>query len=349
MYENGLKPSAYTLIKIQNSVKKDKWPWMLEVGKCAPQYAIHNLEAAFKGFFNNGGYPKRKKKGLKDSFVACENHQQCKFDYKKIWIPRLGWVKMCEELRFAGRPMSVTIKRKADKWFASVLVDVPVEPMVRENQSIVGIDLGISALATLSDGTKYYAPKPLSKMMAKLKLNQRWLSRKQKGSKNRYKQRMRVSRLHYRIGNIRNNFLHQVTSEIMDKYDTIVLEDLKVKNMVKNHKLSQALHDVSLSEYRRQIEYKAQWYGAKVIIADQWFPSSKLCSHCGSKVDTLPLDIRQWCCPSCNTLHDRDINAALNLVRYPTSKFGGSNACGDGEVHAHVRRCPSEKQEVKTI
>src|SRR5690606_18672006 len=138
------------------------------------------------------------------------------FNDKRIWIPRLGWVKMHEPLRFEGRPMSVTVLRKADKWFASVLVDVPVQPVVRENQSIIGIDLGINALATLSDGTKYYAPKPLAKYMAKLKLNQRWLDRKKKGSKNRDKQRMRVARLYYRIGNIRKNFLHEVTSAIVD-------------------------------------------------------------------------------------------------------------------------------------
>lgn len=344
LYKGGEKPAAFPLIKLQNSIKREEFPWMLEVGKCAPQYAIHSLEHAFKRMWTQkSGYPKFKKRGIKDSFVTTENNFSSKVDGKYIWVSRLGWVKMYENLRFEGKILCVTIKRKADKWFASVLVDVPVAPMVRENQSTIGIDLGITTLATLSNGEKFKSPKPLAKYLDKLKREQRWMSRKVAWSKNRFKQQMKVAGLHYRIGNIRNNFLHEITSQLVNKYDTIILEDLAVSNMVKNRKVAQAISDVSLSEFRRQIEYKASWYGAKVIIADRFFPSSKLCSNCGAIHDNLILNIRQWTCQSCGSLHDRDINAAINLANYsPTAKYAGSNAYGVDKVHAEMQVIDNE-------
>jgi len=208
LYKAGEKTSAYPLVKLQNSVKKEEWPWMKEVGKCAPQHAIHNLERAFKNFFKkNAKYPKFKKKGRKDSFVSVENKVGFKQKDFKIWAPKIGWVKCAENLRFDGKINNVVIKRIADMWFAFVNIEIensnPIEiPVVSENQAAVGIDMGIKSMLVLSDGTVYENPKALKSNLKGLKRLQRGLSRKVKGSSNRRKQQMRVAKKHYRVSNI---------------------------------------------------------------------------------------------------------------------------------------------------
>lgn len=334
-FRAGEATSAYFLTRRLNALKKQNWPWMLEVNCKAPEHAILNLEQSYLKFFKktHKNPPKFKKKGNEESFMAASEGRRTEIKANKIWVPRLGWVKMCELLRFNGKVKNVVIKRYANKWFASVLVDVPIEPIMRESQSIIGIDLGINALATLSNGFKYYAKKPLAEYFHIIKREHRRLDRKKKGSSNQEKQRLKLSKLYYRIRNIRRNQTHEITSDIIKKYDVIVLEDLPLRNLIKNSRLSRQLHDVNLGEFRRQIEYKAQWAGVKVIIADRFYPSSKLCSFCGYKRDKMFLNVRNWCCDKCNTVHDRDINAAKNLEIYPTAKLVGSNAYGDAKVH----------------
>ncbi len=367
LYAQGEKTSAFSLIKELTKIKREEFPWMMNVGKCSPQYAIHNLETAKKNYFRglkDGSIEKKKKayiksraiKGLPiddaklrdigkpnfkkkgycvDSFIAVENNivfQQKDF---KIKIPRLGWVKCSENLRFEGKVNNVTVKRIADRWFAIINIETNYLPKetssASENQAVVGVDLGIKSMAVLSDGTVFENPKALKKGLRNLKHQQRSLSRKVKGSNNRYKQQMKVAKVHYRISCIRKNAIHLATTDIVRRFDKIVIEDLAVCNMVKNHKLSQALSDVSFGEFRRQLDYKSKWAGKELVVADRYFASSKTCSGCGFKKESLLLSERIFCCDVCGLKIDRDLNAAINLANYsPTSRFEGSKACGDG-------------------
>lgn len=348
-HEKGERPSAYSLIKHQNSIKKEQTPFYLEVSKTAPQYAIHNVEKAFKRFFDKKAkYPKFKKKGIKDSFVAVENKNQFKQHEKKIWLPRIGWVKCAEDLRFKGKVNNVVVKRIADMYFAVVNIELPNEtPIASDNQVAIGVDLGIKTMMVLSDGTTFENPKALKNNLKQLKRLQRSLCRKQKGSNNRRKQQIKVARKHYRVSCIRKNAIHQSTSHIINNYDKIFIEDLNVEGMLKNHSLAQSISDVSFSEITRQLAYKAAWQGKEVVMVDRWFPSSKLCSCCGNKKEKLKLSERVYRCDNCGLEIDRDLNAAKNLVNYdPTQKTGESEACGaDPNISSYSDRV-AMKQEL---
>ena len=358
LYEKGEKTSAYSLIKHLNSIKYNEFSWMQETAKTCSQYAIHAVEAAWNNYFRelkkgnkNAGKPKFKKKGKsKDSFVAVENKKQFKQQDFKIWIPRLGWVKCAENLRFSGKVNNMTVKRIANMWFVVINIVIPKEASaINENQVIVGVDLGIKSMAVTSDGKVYENPKALAKGLRNLKHQQHSLCRKEKGSNNRHKQQIKVARAHYKIACIRKNALHKSSSEIVDNADVIVLEDLNVKGMVKNHNLAQAINDVSFSELRRQIEYKAEWAGKEVIIADRWFASSKICSCCGSKKEKLTLNERIFKCDNCGLEIDRDYNASLNLANYGTLlKPNGSKSCG-GEIRPNKSLASPMKQEIVQI
>lgn len=353
-YKNGIKPSAYYLIKELNKIKREQFPWMMEVSKCCPQYAIHNLESAYKNMWKGiGKYPKFKNKGCKDSFVAIENNREFRNYGFKIHIPRIGKIKACEELRFEGKVNNVVVKRIADMWFAVINIEVPesapaLKPKEGDNQAIVGVDLGIKSMIVLSDGTVYENQKALRSNLKGLKRLQRSLSRKTKGSNNRIKAQMKVARKHYRIGNIRKNAIHQATAQIVKKYDKIVIETLRPQNMAKNRKLAQAVNDVSFGEIARQLAYKCLWSGKELVKADKWFASSKICSICGHKKDKLSLSERTYKCENCGLEIDRDLNAAKNLAKYsPTSKYEGSKACGEGS--SCLGKSPSMNQESSNL
>lgn len=351
-YNNGIKQSAYSLIKYLNSIKKTQFPWMQETGKTCSQYAIHNLESAFKKMWKEkSGYPKFKKKGCKDSFVAVENKKDFKQKHNKIWIPRLGWVRCAENLRYEGKVNSVTVKRIADMYFAFVNIEVISNEasIVSKNQVTVGVDLGIKSMVVLSDGVVFKNPKALRSNLKVLKRLQRRLSRKVKGSNNLHKQRMRVARKHYRISCIRKNAIHQATSYIVKNYDRIVIEDLNIVGMIKNRKLSQAISDVSFGEIKRQLTYKSLWYEKELVIANRYFASSKTCSECGHKKETLKLSERMFKCDNCGHSIDRDLNAAINLANYsPTSEYEESKACGENSEPRKVQRI-SKKQEIDEL
>jgi putative transposase len=355
-YKNGEKASAYSLIKELNSIKKEQFAWMQETAKTCSQYAIHNVESAFNNFFKkNAKHPKFKKKGLKDSFVAIESSEQFNNNQKdfKIKIPRLGWVKCAENLRFEGKVNNVTIKRTANMWFAVVNMEIesPTEaPIVSENQATVGVDVGIKSMLVLSDGTVFENPKALKSNLKSLKRLQRGLSRKVKGSSNRRKQQMRVARKHYRIGCIRKNAIHQATSYIVDKYDRIVIEDLNVKGMMANHNLAQALSDVSFGEIARKLAYKALWKGKELVKADTFFASSKTCSCCGHKKETLKLSERTFNCDKCGLSIDRDLNASKNLAEYrSTLKLSGCEAFGESNSSGEISKRGSMKKEINCV
>ena len=226
---------------------------------------------------------------------------------------------------------------------------MPVMEYIKPQMALFGnlkmIDLGIKTLATCSDGTTYENPKALKKNLKRLKRKQKQLSRKKKGSKNYRKAKQKLAKLHYHISNIRKDCLHKTTSKIIQKANVIVLEDLKVGNMMKNHCLAQAISDVGLHEFRRQITYKAEWNGRKVIFADTFFPSSKLCSCCGWKNSYLKLTDRVFECKMCDMKIDRDFNASLNLKQIFTASSAEIQACGDGSSEKAISLSPSVKQE----
>ena len=332
-YEAGEKASEIELRRGLNAIKRESYPWMLEVTKCAPQLAIMDLGKAFKNFFaKRAGFPKFKKKGRSDSFSL--SNDQFVIEGKTIRIPNLGYVRMTEGLRFTGKIIGATVSRKADRWYVSIQVEIPNPDPIHDSESqAVGIDLGVMDLATLSDGTKHTGEKPHKALLSRLRRSNKSLSRKQgakkgeKKSKNFNKAQKQLSRLHARIANIRNDETHKLTTMLTQSYGTIGIEDLNVSGMVKNHKLSRAILDMSFFEFRRQLEYKSKMTGSKVVVADRFFPSSKLCSNCGEKIESLELSIREWTCPVCNCHHDRDINAAINLKNNAVSYT--VSACGE--------------------
>ncbi len=327
--EAGKNPNALELKKQFNAIKPVQFAWMYDVTKYASQQPFIFLQSAFKRFFNKqSNYPQFKKKGVHDSFYIGNDH--IKLDGMKIHIPKLGWVPMREALRFSGKVISATISRTADKWFVSLNVTLDQPPLGCENQAAIGVDLGIKRLATLFDGTaktEIQGPRPLRKLINKLRRRQRQLSRKQKGSHNRRKARMKVARLHDRIACIRQDALHKLTSYLTCHYAAIGIEDLNVKGMLKNRRLSRAIADMGFHEFRRQLAYKAQMRGNRVLVADRWFASSKQCCRCDKINATLTLSDRIFKCGGCGLEMDRDFNAAINL--YSTVSSTGFQACGE--------------------
>jgi len=313
-YEAGEKPNEAALRKHLNAIKREQYPWMLESTKNAPQQAVKNLGTAFKNFFEKRAkYPRFKKKGIHDSFRADGGPGTFEMDGRKVRLPVIGWIKTREALRFEGRLMSATISRRAQRWYVSIQVEIKDKPIVRKSHGTVGIDLGITHLATFSTGEHVEGPKPLKVALKRLRMLNKSLSRKKKGSANRDKARMKLARQHARISDIRSDALHKLTTDLVNRFDVIVIEDLNVRGMVKNRCLSRAITDMGFGDFRAKLEYKAGWYGSKVIVADRWFPSSKICSACGCVMDKLLLSVRRWTCPECGFEADRDLNAAINL------------------------------------
>jgi len=347
-YKNGEKPSEISLRRELNKIKKTEFPWMLEVTKVAPQQAIKNLGNAFTRFFKKqGAYPRFKKKGINVSFRTDNGPPTKGVDAiniigKKIKIPKLGWLKMQEELRFKGLIKSVTISRTANRWYAAINVDTSNLPHIRKNHASVGVDLGIKALATLSNGQQYVGPKAHTTLLKKLKRVSRSLSKKVKGSQNHRKQKEKLAKLHAKITNIRKDSLHKLTTDLVLNYTKIGIENLNVKGMLANRKLSRHIMDQSFYEFRRQLEYKSFWYASELIVIDRFFPSSKMCNACGAINKNLKLQDREWVC-SCGKKHDRDINAALNIEQQMyTVSSTEIYACGT-EGSGKIDMCPLVK------
>ncbi len=338
-------PSEIALRRRLNAIKRTEFPWMLEVTKNAPQMAIMQLGQAFRNFFaGHAKYPTFRRKGVDDRFTL--TNDQFRLQGRRIRIPHLGWVRMREELRFSGKIVSATVSRAADRWVVAITVDTRDQPRrPSEHQGTVGVDLGVLALVTLSTGERIPGPKALRRRLGQLRRLSR--SRKQKGSKNRVKAKTKLARLHARIANIRQDALHQLTSNLTRRFDTIGIEDLNVRGMVRNRRLARCIADMGFGEFRRQLRYKAERQGAVVVVAGRFFPSSKLCSVCGAVQEDMPLAVRLWTCPACHTTHDRDLNAATNLTTYAVSST--VSACGGegaGSSHPAVVKPAPMKQEV---
>ena len=332
--EKESKPNAMQLHRELNVEKKSEFAFMYEVSKCAMQESLRDLQAAFKNFFEKrAGFPKFKSrnKGI-GSFRLTGS---IKVENNRIKLPRLGWMRLKETGYIPNDKhiLSATVSEQAGRWYVSVLVREEVEEQ-ENNGDVIGIDLGIKALATCSDGSKYDNPKALSKLENKIKYCQRRLAKKKdKKSNRRKKLRTKVTMLWRRVVNIRKDATHKASSEIVKtkQPQIIVMEDLNVSGMTKNHNLAKSVHDANMREFRRQVEYKAGWSGIEVRFVDRFFPSSKKCSGCGQVKKDLKLSERTYKC-SCGLEMDRDLNAAHNLKNTVSSTE--INAHGDDKVHA---------------
>ena len=313
-YKNGGKLNRFKLDKLFNSVKKQEFPFVCEVSKCCAQIAFANLGRAYKNFFDRRAkYPRFKKKGIHDSFGL--DNLNFRIEGKRIKLAKIQPMRMAEELRFDGKIMSGTVSRVADKWYISIAVEIKRNLTLPKTGKYVGVDLGVKDIAITSDGYKFANPRWIHKSEKKLKRLQHEMSRRQRASKRRERTRLRLARQHDRVAKQRKDWLHKITTYLVRSYDVIALEDLNVRGMTKNHSLTKAITNVSFGEFNRQIEYKAQMYGKQIYRSDRFFPSSKTCSVCGCIQDKMPLNVREWTCPECRAHHDRDINAATNLLR----------------------------------
>ncbi|HEU5367082.1 MAG TPA: RNA-guided endonuclease TnpB family protein [Ktedonobacterales bacterium] len=351
----GKSPYAMELHRELNALKKADLPWMYDVSKCAPQEALRNLDNAFSHFFRRWQLKKEGKLRGKIGYPQFKSKKQGLGSFRltgsivifsdAIQLPRLGRLRLKEKdyLPTAGvKILSATVSEHAGHWYVSVQVEQ--EHAVPENTGpVVGVDLGVKAFATFSNGTVIPNPRHLKRRLKKLKRLHRVVSRRAKGGKNRRKAARKLAKLYRKVANQRKNTLHQVTTQLAKTKQTIVIEDLNVAGMLKNHHLAQAIADVGFYEFKRQLLYKARWYGSRVVLADRWEPSSKTCSGCGWYDETLELSDRVFHCRNpqrtCGLVIDRDLNAALNLAKLADSSPDNANACG-GESAGRGRKAP---------
>ncbi len=338
--DNGKTLSAYDLTKVFVRLEKSQHEWLTEVGKCCTQNAILDFGVAQKRFFKSiAKFPKKKKKNKsRDSFyLEKDGVKYLEFNENKIKLPKIGWVKLSEKIPEGVQIKNCVISRHADQWFISFKTEF--EPTTHKNQVRVGVDFGIKMLATCSSGLCFETPKKLKQLQKKLKQAQKKLNRQYETwkirsaawkeddanvektkllmSENFKRQKEKIAKLHKQIVDHRKDSLHKCTTALVKANSELVIEDLNVSGMVKNHNLASSIANGSFGEMRRQLEYKGEWYGCKIIVANRFFPSSKICSCCGEINKELTLKDRNWTCKSCGEEHDRDINAAINLRDYP--------------------------------
>ncbi|WP_230023484.1 transposase [Massilia sp. Bi118] len=353
-------PNMMALKKRFNAIKythrdwldNEGQPWLRTIHRDAHAQPFANLARAWSRYFkamreSRPAYRRvfKKKGRCRDSFYVAND--KLRLTGKVVVLPKVGQVVLREPLRWPGRIVSATVSREADHWFLAVLVDVPerVARLRRRGNGITGVDLGVSAAATLSNGEKIAGPRPLKAALRRLRIRDRRQSRKLKAAKdiarisgsipkgvrlpvsaNRTKGSLRLARLHARIARVRRDFLHKLTTRLCRENQMVVIEDLNVKGMLANARFARAIADVGFYEFRRQIAYKAQRYSNILALADRWYPSSKLCSSCGRRHGELGISERSWTCLHCNARHDRDVNAAVNLQRLATSALAAQSA-----------------------
>jgi putative transposase len=349
-YKAGEKPNDTALRRQLNAAKRESFPWMYDVGKAAVQEAIIDLGSAFRAFFEKRGkYPRFKRKDDRASFCAANEVGTFRADGERIKLPVIGWVRMREAVRFSGPLKRATVSREAGRWFVSLMVDTNDVQPVAQPEAVVGVDLGVSALATLSTGETIEGPKAHKALLGRLRRANKALSRKRRGSANFRKAKARLARLHTRIASIRRDATHKLTTRLAKTYRAIGIEDLNVRGMAANRCLARSIMDGGFFELRRQLTYKAKLYGARVVVAGRWYPSSKTCSCCGVVKSTLALSQRMFGCDDCGFEAGRDHNAALNLASIAASS--AVTACGEtrsGPVRKSRVKRASTKQEENT-
>lgn len=328
-------PNAIELHRRLNELKKTEIPWAYECSKCSFQEALRNLDRAFSNFWTarktkrRMGFPKFKSK--KNGIGGFRLTGTIIVSSDRIQLPRLGTIRLKEKnyLPTDAKILNATVTERAGRWFVSVLVEMeqPEYTGIKDKKDVVGVDLGIKTLATVSDGTVYENPKPLKTRLRKLRRLQRAVARKVKGSRNRRKAADRVARLYLKVSNIRKDTLHKMTTCLTKTKSAVGIEDLNVSGMLRNRCLARSIADLGLGEWRRQMTYKGVWYKCHIAVADRFFASSKTCSVCGEINENLTLADREWVCEGCGTHHDRDFNASSNLEYVAASSTETINAC----------------------
>ena len=330
--------SCVDFCKMLTSLKKEEDKlWLSEVSNECLQQSIRNMDSAFTRFFREKkGFPKFKsKKDARKSYKSI-NGVRIDFETNRIKLPKIGWVKFYKNRTFEGKIGTVAVSKNATgKYFVSVLVDdgieKPLKPNIEYNTS-VGIDVGIKDFAVFSNGYVYINPKYLEKAEKRLKVLQRRFSKKKKGSNRREKARLKLAKAYEKVANCRTNFIHQVTSRVVRENQTIIIEDLNVRGMMKNHNLAKHISSASWSEFFRQLQYKCEWYGKNLIKIGRFEPSSKMCT-CGYVNKELKLSQREWTCPNCGQHNDRDLLAAINIKRFGLQNqnlIGGKSSVVNG-------------------
>ena len=320
---------------VQTSALLTEWKrsedlaFLNEVSSVPLQQALRHLQGAFAAFWDKRArYPKFKSR--KKSRASAE-YTRSAFRYRDghLWLAKMDApldIRWSRRLPEGAEPSTVTVSRDAaGRWFVSLLCECPISPLPPSGTT-AGIDAGLTSLVTLSTGEKITSPRHERRDRARLALAQRRLSRTTKGSENRAKARVKVARVHARITDRRRDYLHKLSTRLVRDNQTVVIEDLNVAGMLRNHSLARAISGAAWSDLRGMLEYKCDWYGRDLIVADRWFPSSKTCADCGHQIGALPLSIREWVCPACGVRHDRDTNAARNIRAAGLAV----QACGDG-------------------
>ena len=323
--ESKTKISVYEQLKELTDLKKEK-EWLREIDSCALQACVYNLDDAFQRFFKGNGYPRFRVKGVHESFKTNntlntyknKKYESIRIDFKKriITLPKLKEVKFRgyrTTKEIIGKIKSATISKDANKYFVSVLVEVPFINITLKPTSIVGLDLGIKDFIVTSNGEKIKNEVKIKEK--RLKGLQRWLSRCKPGSKNRYKVKLKIQRLYLKIRNARKHMIYKLANKILKENDIISIENLDVKSIYQVHKIAKYLKNLPIREFIRVLKYKSNWLGKKVIEINKYYPSSQSCNRCGFKNEEVKnLSIRKWTCPECGLIHDRDINASINIM-----------------------------------
>lgn len=338
--------SYVSLGRLITEWKKTEFPWLADSAACCLTQCLIDQDKAFKNFFEKRGrYPRFKSRYHRQSVRYQLDQRQIKATYSAgefLKLPKLGFLKVRWSQVPQGTPKMATVSRDGcGRYFVAFACEIEAQPLSATGKAM-GLDLGIKDVVVGSDGYKSGNPKHLRTMQRRLKHQQRSLARKRKGSNRRHRQRLKVARIHARIAAMRSDFLHKTTTAIVRRADVIAIEDLNVAGLMKNPRLAGAIADVGMHEFRRQIEYKAAWYGRQVIVTDRWAPTSKACSTCGSYQEAMPLKVRTWTCPDCGATHDRDINAARNVLMFATGGEPGRDARGGGKNLSGVPGTPSE-------